>query len=114
MNLRKDWKVQASGFALVTALLASGGALAAGPSLSGPSVVAASTLVPLNAMSLPANAAVTVAVTSPSGQEAHYSHVASAEGTLAVSVQVGQSGRYQVRLLGSGGQELAITMFIAQ
>lgn len=114
MNPRTHWKLHASGFALVTALLASGGALATGPSLSGPSVVTASTLVPLNAISLPANAAVTVAVTSPSGQEAHYSHVASAAGSLAVSVQVGQSGRYQVRLLDSGGRQIAATMLIAQ
>lgn len=114
MISRTHWKLHASGMFLTTALLIGGPVWANGPSLSGPSVVGASAMVPLAARSLPASSAVTVAVTSPSGTEAHFSHVAGTDGTLAVNVQAGGAGRYKVRLLDSGGRQIAATMFVVQ
>ena len=114
MTSRTHWKLQASGLFLTTALLAGGPAWANGPSLSGPSVANASAMVPLSARSLPAGSAVTVAVTSPGGSEAHFSHVSGADGTLAVNVKAGGAGSYKVRLLDSGGRELVATMFFVK
>lgn len=109
------WKHPVACIALAAAsALAVSAAWASGASLSGPSIAAASSMVPLTAKSLPASSAVTVAVAGPSGREAHYSHVSSAEGSLAVNVKVSESGNYKVRVLDSAGRELASTMFIAQ
>jgi len=114
MISRTHWKLHASGFFLTTALLAGGMAWANGPSLSGPSMAKSSAMVPLSARSLPAGSAVTVAVTSPGGSEAHYSQVSGADGTLAVNVKAGGAGSYKVRLLDSGGRQIAATMFIVK
>lgn len=83
-------------------------------SVSGPSVARAGNTVTLNARALPGGAAVTLAVTTPGGREAHYSAVAGADGTLAVPVKAGAAGIYEVRVLDSGGRTLASTSFNAQ
>jgi hypothetical protein len=83
-------------------------------SISGPSVARAGSTVTLSAKSLPANAAVSLAVTQPSGREAHYSAVAGADGTLSVTIKSGEAGAYRVRVLDSGGRELSATTFNAQ
>jgi hypothetical protein len=113
MSQSKPWKSFAASLALA-ALSTAPLVATAGPALSGPSIVKLSSTVTFAAHKLPANAAVTLAVITPGGAEAHHSHVTTASGTLKVSVTAAQSGPHQVKLLDSGGRQLAAAMFIAQ
>lgn len=95
--------------AILLAALPFAPAALAGPSIAGPSVAAVATTPALSGRGFAPNAAVTVAVRAPGGAEAHHGAVVAADGTLRYALPVTRAGGYTVRVLDSGGRELAAT-----
>jgi hypothetical protein len=96
---------RAAGIA-AAALLAAGLALAQAPSFSGPSIGKVSEAATFNGGALPANAALTIAISGPAGSSS-VGTVATAEGTLRYVFSAAQAGAYTLSLQDSGGRTLA-------
>ncbi len=93
---------------LVLSLSAAVHVQAAGPvTLNGPSIATVAQPVQFTVRGLPANAAVSVAVTTPGGQESHHGAVAKPDGTLDHALHTAAPGLHRLRVLDSGGRELA-------
>lgn len=81
------------------------------PALSGPSMVKASQQVVLNGTGFAVNSAVSISVTNPSGNEAHFSAVTGPDGRISYTVVPSAPGLYTVKVLSSGGVALSETRF---
>ena len=79
------------------------------PSFSGPSMVKAAQQVVLSGSGFAANSAVSISVTNPSGNEAHYSAVTGADGRISYTLVPSAPGVYTVKVLSSGGATLSET-----
>jgi hypothetical protein len=90
--------------------LATPGAIAR-PAFSGPSVVQAGQTVFFRGSGFKPNEALTVAVTSPEGSEAHFATVADAKGALYYKVAPRGAGFHALRVLDSGGRLVSETRF---
>lgn len=98
--------------ALVGALSLSWPGAIAKPSFSGPSIVPAGKTVSFRGSGFKPSEALTVAVTSPEGAEAHFATVADAKGELNYKVAARSAGTHAVRVLDSGGRLISETRFV--
>lgn len=99
-------------FALVGALSLSSSGVIAKPTFSGPSIVPAGKTVSFRGTGFKPSEALTVAVTTPEGGEAHFATVADAKGELNYRVAARSAGTHAVRVLDSGGRLLSETRFV--
>lgn len=98
------------GIALCSAALAAVASSAwAAPSLSGPSVAGARTPAVFSGSRFAPNTAVTIAIRSPSGAEAHYGAMVDAQGRLEYRFVPREAGLHSLRVLDSGGRQLSAT-----
>lgn len=82
------------------------------PSISGPSTASRQQPANFTIGGLPPNAAVSVAVVSASGQEAHFSAVADGAGSLSHRLVPTTAGSWRLKVLDAQGRVLASTTVV--
>lgn len=82
------------------------------PSISGPSTASRQQAANFTIGGLPPGAAVSVAVVSASGQEAHFSAVADASGTLSHRLVPTSAGSWKLKVLDAQGRVLTSTTVV--
>ena len=87
-------------------------AQASGPNLAGPSMLQRSQAADFSGVGYVPNSAVTIALTTPSGQESHVSAVTSPNGSLSYRLSPAQSGVHSLRVLDSSGKTLSAANLI--
>lgn len=79
------------------------------PVLGGPSVIKVTEAATVSGSGLPANSAVTVVVVAPSGAKASFGAVTDDQGRVSHRLAANATGRWEVAVQDSGGQQLAKT-----
>jgi hypothetical protein len=80
---------------------------------SGPSVARLSEGAEFGGRGFSPSSAVSISVTLPSGAEASYGAVVGADGTLKYTIAPSVAGNHTLKVLDSGGRQLASLIFIA-
>lgn len=82
-------------------------------SFGGPSVARLAEGAEFGGRGFAPNSAVSISVTLPGGTEASYGAVVGADGTLKYTIAPSVAGNHTLKVLDSGGRQLASVIFIA-
>lgn len=87
-------------------VLASAGANAGSPTLTGPSSLTLSERAVFSGGGFPPNSALTVVVTDPAGKQRTQAVASSASGTFQYELNVSATGKHEIKVLDSKGAAL--------
>ena len=92
---------------LLAAFLASAGAMADGPYVSGPSIAKLSQAVTFIGRSFAPNLPITVMLTRPNGTASAFGAVTAADGSFSYTLVASQQGQHDIKVADSSGRALA-------